>query len=88
MAFQVFVDLKHRGLMDNTVVVVTTDNGGGPWDSNTPLRGTKVLGDAFDDHDDHNSYNNNRKGITKSRMWAEKKSCDRKICRNWVNRSC
>ena len=45
MVFQVFVDLKHRGLMDNTVVVVTTDNGGGPWDSNTPLRGTKV-GDA------------------------------------------
>jgi len=38
---KVFVDLKHRGLMDNTVVVVTTDNGGGPWDSNTPLRGTK-----------------------------------------------
>ena len=37
-----FVDLKHRGLMDNTVVVVTTDNGGGPWDSNAPLRGTKV----------------------------------------------
>ena len=28
--------------MDNTVVVVTTDNGGGPWDSNAPLRGTKV----------------------------------------------
>ena len=48
MLFQVFVDLKHRGLMDNTVVVVTTDNGGGPWDSNTPLRGTKV-GDAEDD---------------------------------------
>ena len=23
-------------------MVVTTDNGGGPWDSNTPLRGTKV----------------------------------------------
>ena len=42
MVFEVFVDLKHRGLMDNTVVVVTTDNGGGPWDSNAPLRGTKV----------------------------------------------
>ena len=35
--------------MDNTVVVVTTDNGGGPWDSNTPLRGTKVRkGDVYD----------------------------------------
>ena len=40
------MDLKHRGLMDNTVVVVTTDNGGGPWDSNTPLRGTKVGGNG------------------------------------------
>ena len=30
-------------------MVVTTDNGGGPWDSNTPLRGTKVyLCDVFD----------------------------------------
>ena len=38
---KVFVDLKHWGLMENTVVVVTTDNGGGPWDSNLPLKGTK-----------------------------------------------
>ena len=36
-----FVDLEHSGMMANTVVVVTTDNGGGPWDSNTPLKGTK-----------------------------------------------
>lgn len=38
---KVFVDLEHSGMMANTVVVVTTDNGGGPWDSNTPLKGTK-----------------------------------------------
>ena len=42
--------------MDNTVVVVTTDNGGGPWDSNTPLRGTKVLGDAFGDQISCNTW--------------------------------
>ena len=38
---QVFVDLKHTGMMSNSVVLVTTDNGGGPWDSNFPLRGAK-----------------------------------------------
>ena len=30
-------------------MVGITDNGGGPWDSNTPLRGTKVhIGDVYD----------------------------------------
>ena len=38
---KVFVDLKMRGLYDNSVILVTTDNGGGPWDSNYPLKGTK-----------------------------------------------
>ena len=38
---KVMVDLKHSGMMDNSVVLVTTDNGGGPWDSNMPLKGTK-----------------------------------------------
>ena len=55
------MDLKHRGLMDNTVVVVTTDNGGGPWDSNTPLRGTKVLADAFGDHISCNTWKRDHK---------------------------
>ena len=38
---KVFVDLKMNGLYDNSVILVTTDNGGGPWNSNIPLKGTK-----------------------------------------------
>jgi len=38
---KVFVDLKMHGLYDNSVILVTTDNGGGPWYSNSPLKGTK-----------------------------------------------
>ena len=38
---KVFVDLKMNGMYNNSVVLVTTDNGGGPWNSNTPLKGTK-----------------------------------------------
>lgn len=38
---KVFVDLKHTGMMENSVVIVTTDNGGGPWNSNLPLKGSK-----------------------------------------------
>ena len=38
---KVFVDLKMVGMMENTVVVVTTDNGSGQWGSNAPLKGTK-----------------------------------------------
>ena len=33
---KVFVDLKMNGLYDNSVILVTTDNGGGPWNSNIP----------------------------------------------------
>ena len=28
-------------MFDNSIVLVTTDNGGEPWDSNFPLKGTK-----------------------------------------------
>ena len=35
------VDLKFYGLFNNSVILFTTDNGGGPWYSNTPLKGTK-----------------------------------------------
>merc|ERR550519_2697495 len=38
---KVIVDLKFYGLFDNSVILFTTDNGGGPWYSNTPLKGTK-----------------------------------------------
>ena len=38
---KVFVDLKMRGMFDNSVILVTTDNGGGPWNSNLPLKGSK-----------------------------------------------
>jgi len=38
---KVFVDLKMHGLYDNSVIIVTTDNGGGPWYSNIPLKGSK-----------------------------------------------
>ena len=38
---KVFVDLKMQGMYDNSVILVTTDNGGGPWYSNLPLKGTK-----------------------------------------------
>lgn len=38
---KVFVDLKMNGMYDNCVVLVTTDNGGEPWNSNFPLKGTK-----------------------------------------------
>ena len=34
-------ELQSAGMYDNSVILVTTDNGGGPWYSNTPLRGTK-----------------------------------------------
>jgi len=33
--------LKKSGIYDNTVILVTTDNGGANWKSNSPLRGTK-----------------------------------------------
>ena len=33
--------LKTSGLYENSIILVTTDNGGGPWYSNTPLKGTK-----------------------------------------------
>ena len=33
--------LKTHNMYDNTIILVTTDNGGGPWYSNTPLKGTK-----------------------------------------------
>ena len=36
---KVFVDLKMNGLYDNSVILA--DNGGGPWNSNIPLNGTK-----------------------------------------------
>lgn len=28
-------------MFDNSIILVTTDNGGEPWDSNFPLKGTK-----------------------------------------------
>ena len=28
-------------MFDDSIVLVTTDNGGEPWDSNIPLKGTK-----------------------------------------------
>ena len=33
--------LKETGIYNNSVILVTTDNGGGPWYSNSPLKGTK-----------------------------------------------
>ena len=39
--FQVIEDLKAAAMFDNSIVLVTTDNGGEPWDSNSPLKGTK-----------------------------------------------
>ena len=41
---KVLVDLKLSPLWNNSLVLVTTDNGGGPWYSNAPLRGTKETG--------------------------------------------
>ena len=38
---RVLLELKKQGLYKNSVVLVTTDNGGGPNFSNTPLKGTK-----------------------------------------------
>ena len=37
----VIQDLKQTGLYDNSIILVTTDNGGEPWYSNLPLRGAK-----------------------------------------------
>ena len=39
--FQVIGELKEAGMFENSIVLVTTDNGGETWDSNLPLRGTK-----------------------------------------------
>ena len=39
--YKVVRELQSAGMYDNSVILVTTDNGGGPWYSNTPLRGTK-----------------------------------------------
>ena len=36
---QVIQDLKESGMYKNSLVLVTTDNGGEPWYSNLPLRG-------------------------------------------------
>ena len=33
--------LKTNNMYDNTIILVTTDNGGEPWYSNQPLRGSK-----------------------------------------------
>ena len=38
---RVISELRRAGMFRNSVVLLTTDNGGGPWYSNTPLRGTK-----------------------------------------------
>merc|ERR1712079_332187 len=38
---KVIGELKEAGMFDNSIVLVTTDNGGETWDSNLPLRGTK-----------------------------------------------
>ena len=38
---KVILKLKETGLYNNSVILVTTDNGGGPWYSNSPLKGTK-----------------------------------------------
>ena len=38
---KVIVKLKESGMYNNSVILVTTDNGGGPWYSNSPLKGTK-----------------------------------------------
>ena len=38
---KVIVKLKESGMYNNSVILVTTDNGGGPWCSNSPLKGTK-----------------------------------------------
>eukprot|EP00090_Calanus_glacialis_P001505 TRINITY_DN11078_c0_g1_i1.p1 TRINITY_DN11078_c0_g1~~TRINITY_DN11078_c0_g1_i1.p1 ORF type:complete len:485 (-),score=87.39 TRINITY_DN11078_c0_g1_i1:134-1588(-) len=38
---KVFLELKKKGIYNNSVILVTTDNGGGPPYSNTPLKGTK-----------------------------------------------
>ena len=38
---KVISELRRAGMFRNSVVLLTTDNGGGPWYSNTPLRGTK-----------------------------------------------
>ena len=38
---KVIDELKKQELYDNSVVLVTTDNGGGPNYSNAPLKGTK-----------------------------------------------
>lgn len=38
---KVIEELKEAAMFDNSIVLVTTDNGGEPWDSNIPLKGTK-----------------------------------------------
>ena len=38
---KVIRQLKESGLYENSVILVTTDNGGGPWYSNQPLKGSK-----------------------------------------------
>ena len=38
---KVILKLKETGIYNNSVILVTTDNGGGPWYSNSPLKGTK-----------------------------------------------
>ena len=38
---KVFWELKKQGMHENSVILVTTDNGGGPPHSNLPLKGTK-----------------------------------------------
>ena len=40
---QVIQDLKESGMYKNSLVLVTTDNGGEPWYSNLPLRGKVEL---------------------------------------------
>ena len=38
---KVIRELKSAGMYNNSVILLTTDNGGGPWYSNSPLKGTK-----------------------------------------------
>ena len=38
---QVMEELRRSELYSNSLVLVTTDNGGEAWDSNSPLRGTR-----------------------------------------------
>ena len=38
---EVVKELQYNGMFDNSIILVTTDNGGEPWHSNQPLRGSK-----------------------------------------------